>query len=190
MRRNASDELDLQKWEAVRKGDAAFDGVFFYGVRSTGIYCRPSCRSKTPLRKNVEFFESAEKAEEGGFRPCKRCRPDLPEQDREISAVDQLKNICDRCFDNRELLSAELERYRMNQNRAVRLFHRRFHTTPSKYINELRVKKAEKLLRETDLSMLRIASECGFGSVPSFYASYKARFGQTPKESRVCRQDH
>jgi methylphosphotriester-DNA--protein-cysteine methyltransferase len=95
MRRNASDPLDLQKWNAVQKGDPTFDGVFFYGVRSTGIYCRPSCRSKMPLRKNVEFFDSAEKAEERGFRPCKRCKPDLSEQDRENTVVDLLKSICD-----------------------------------------------------------------------------------------------
>jgi AraC family transcriptional regulator, regulatory protein of adaptative response / methylphosphotriester-DNA alkyltransferase methyltransferase len=188
MRRNASDPLDLQKWEAVQKGDCAFDGVFFYGVRSTGIYCRPSCRSKMPLRKNVEFFDSAEKAEEKGFRPCKRCKPDLSEKDRENTMVDQLKSVCDRYFDDRDLLSAELERLDIHQNRVVRQFHRQYHTTPSKYINEMRVAKAAKLLRETDLSILQIASECGFGSVPSFYASYKSRFGQTPKESRGCGQ--
>jgi AraC family transcriptional regulator of adaptative response / methylphosphotriester-DNA alkyltransferase methyltransferase len=184
MRRNASDALDQQKWDAVQNGDAAFDGVFFYGVRSTGTYCRPSCRSKTPLRKNVEFFESAEKAEEGGFRPCKRCKPDLSGQDRDSTAVDQLKSICDRFFDDRELLAAELERHDMHQNRIVRQFHRQYHTTPSKYINELRVTKAAKLLRESDKTMLQIASECGYGSVSSFYASYKAKYGQTPNDSR------
>lgn len=66
MRRNALDLFDQQKWEAIQNGDAAFDGVFFYGVRTTGVYCRPSCRSKTPLRKNVEFFETVEEAEKEG----------------------------------------------------------------------------------------------------------------------------
>jgi AraC family transcriptional regulator of adaptative response / methylphosphotriester-DNA alkyltransferase methyltransferase len=186
MRRNASDAIDQKKWEAVQNGDAAFDGVFFYGVRSTGVYCRPSCRSKVPLRKNVEFFDSAEKAEEGGFRPCKRCRPDLSEKERESTIIDQVKNVCDSFFDDRERLSSELERLDIRQNRVVRQFHRQYHTTPSKYINDLRVTKAAKLLRESDKSMLQIASECGFGSVSSFYASYKSRFGQTPKESRGC----
>jgi AraC family transcriptional regulator of adaptative response / methylphosphotriester-DNA alkyltransferase methyltransferase len=184
MRRNASDPLDQQKWDAVQKGDAAFDNVFYYGVRTTGVYCRPSCRSKIPLRKNIEFFDNAEEAEKSGFRPCKRCKPDLSVQDRETTIVDQLKNICDRFFDDRERLSAELERLDIHQNRVIREFHRQCHTTPSKYINDLRVVKAAKLLQETDKSMLQIASECGFGSVSSFYATYKARYGQTPTESR------
>ncbi|HEY3420295.1 MAG TPA: Ada metal-binding domain-containing protein [Methanomassiliicoccales archaeon] len=187
MRRNASDPLEQQRWDAVQKGDAVFDGVFFYGVRTTGVYCRPSCRSKIPLRKNVEFFDSAEKAEERGFRPCKRCKPDLSGQDRDNSTIDQLKKVCDRYFDDRERLSAELERLDVHQNRVARQFHREYHTTPSKYINELRVSKAERLLQGSDKSMLQIASECGFGSVSSFYASYKAKYGRTPSESRTHR---
>ena len=184
MRRNASDPLDQQKWDAVLQGDEAFDGVFFYGVRTTGVYCRPSCRSKSPLKKNVEFFDSAEEAEKRGFRPCKKCKPDLSEPDRENTIVDQLRNVCDRYFDDRERLSAELERLDIHQNRVFREFHRQYHTTPSKYINELRVVKAAKLLQESDKSMLQIASECGFGSVLSFYASYKTKCGQTPTEFR------
>ena len=184
MRRNATDPLDQKRWEAVLHGDEAFDGVFFYGVRTTGVYCRPSCKSKTPLRKNVEFFESAEKAEEEGFRPCKRCKPDRSEQDRTNPTVDQLKNICDLYFDDRERLSAELERLDIHQNSVSREFHRQHHTTPSKYINELRVVKSARLLRESDKSMLQIVSECGFGSVPSFYASFKLRYGMTPSEFR------
>lgn len=184
MRRNALDLFDQQKWEAIQNGDAAFDGVFFYGVRTTGVYCRPSCRSKTPLRKNVEFFETVEEAEKRGFRPCKRCKPDLSEKDRENTKVDQLKNVCDSYFNDRERLSVELEQLDIHQNRVIREFHRQYHTTPSKYINGLRVAKAAVLLLETDKSMLQIASECGFGSVSSFYSLYKARFGRTPTESR------
>lgn len=184
MRRNASDPLDQQKWDAVTQGDGTQDGIFFYGVRTTGVYCRPSCRSKMPLRKNIEFFDSAEEAEKKGFRPCKRCKPDLSEQDRESTIVEQLKNVCDRYFDDRERLSMELERLDIHQNRVIREFHRQCHTTPSKYINELRAVKAAKLLQETDKSMLQIASECGFGSVSSFYSSYKSRFELTPTEFR------
>lgn len=184
MRRNAQDPLDQQKWEAVIKEDETFDGVFFYGVRTTGVYCRPSCKSKSPLRKNVEFFDSAEKAEAEGFRPCKRCKPDLSEEDRANPLPDQLKNICDRFYDNRERLSSELERLDIHQNRVIREFHRKHHTTPTKYINELRVVKAAKLLKESDKSMLQIATECGFGSVSSFYSSFKTRYQQTPTEFR------
>lgn len=64
-------------WQAVLHNDASYDGIFFYGVRTTGIYCRPSCKSKLPKRENVCFFTSSEQARKEGFRPCKRCHSDL-----------------------------------------------------------------------------------------------------------------
>ena len=67
---------DDERWEVFEKHDRLYDGVFFCAVKTTGIYCKPSCKAR-PLRKNVVFFESATQAEEAGFRPCKRCRPDL-----------------------------------------------------------------------------------------------------------------
>jgi AraC family transcriptional regulator, regulatory protein of adaptative response / methylphosphotriester-DNA alkyltransferase methyltransferase len=184
MRRNASEPLEQQRWEAIQNGDPAFDGKFYYGVRTTRVYCQPSCRSKTPLRKNVEYFDTAEMAEKNGFRPCKRCKPDLSEQERSISDINKVKSVCDRFFDDRERLSIELERLDIHQNRVRREFHRQYQTTPSKYINDLRVSKAAGLLHEKERSMLEIASECGFGSVSSFYASFKAKYGKTPMEYR------
>ncbi len=69
---------DQQRWLAVQRRDPAFDGLFWYSVKSTGVYCKPSCGARTPLRKNVAFHASGAAAEAAGFRPCKRCRPDLP----------------------------------------------------------------------------------------------------------------
>ena len=66
---------DEARWAALLRRDRAFDGAFFYSVASTGIYCVPSCASRTPLRRNVRFHATAEDAERAGFRPCKRCRP-------------------------------------------------------------------------------------------------------------------
>ena len=63
-------------WQAVASGDARFDGWFFCGVKTTGIYCRPSCPARTPKRENVRFFATAAAAQGAGFRACKRCRPD------------------------------------------------------------------------------------------------------------------
>src|SRR6266478_3586791 len=63
-------------WEAVLRRDKAADGTFFYSVRTTGVYCRPSCAARLPRRENVEFHETCKDAERAGFRPCKRCRPD------------------------------------------------------------------------------------------------------------------
>ncbi len=66
---------DDARWQAVQRRDRAADGSFFYAVRTTGVYCRPSCAGRLPLRKNVEFHASCAEAERAGFRACKRCRP-------------------------------------------------------------------------------------------------------------------
>ena len=77
-----------EMWEAVRRRDPAYDGVFFVAVRTTGVYCRPSCKSRPPKRENLSFFPSAEAAERAGFRACKRCRPDrLGAPDPQVEAV-------------------------------------------------------------------------------------------------------
>jgi len=68
---------DNEKWNSIVNCDSFYDGVFYYGVRTTGIFCRPSCKSKEPLKKNVVFFDRIEDAYSYGLRPCKRCRPDV-----------------------------------------------------------------------------------------------------------------
>jgi AraC family transcriptional regulator, regulatory protein of adaptative response / methylated-DNA-[protein]-cysteine methyltransferase len=76
------------RWEAVLRRDKAADGAFFYSVRTTGVYCRPSCAARLPRRENVEFHETCKDAERAGFRPCKRCRPDgLAPAERQAVAV-------------------------------------------------------------------------------------------------------
>ena len=67
---------DNEKWQALISCDKDYDGLYFYGVKTTGIFCRPSCKSRMPIRDNVIFFHNSRKAIEMGFRPCKRCRPD------------------------------------------------------------------------------------------------------------------
>src|SRR5437660_2201478 len=77
-------------WKALTGRDARADGAFFYAVRSTGVYCRPSCASRLPRRENVAFYETTAAAEAGGFRPCKRCRPNEGSQaERHIAAIDR-----------------------------------------------------------------------------------------------------
>jgi len=80
-------------WEAMRRRDPAYDGAFFVAVRTTGVYCRPSCKSRPPRRENVSFFPTAEAAERAGYRACKRCRPDrLGAPDPQVEAV---KRACE-----------------------------------------------------------------------------------------------
>jgi AraC family transcriptional regulator of adaptative response / methylphosphotriester-DNA alkyltransferase methyltransferase len=87
--------LDIEKWQAVISCDSNYDGIFFYGVKTTGIFCRPSCKSKTPLRGNVIFFDNIANALEIGLRPCKRCCPDKVVFQPELELVKEAKGIFD-----------------------------------------------------------------------------------------------
>src|SRR5919108_5968831 len=79
---------DAARWEAVRRRDRAADGAFVYSVRTTGVYCRPSCAARLPRRENVRFHGGSADAERAGFRPCKRCRPnELGPAERQAAAV-------------------------------------------------------------------------------------------------------
>ena len=85
---------DEERWQAVKRRDPAFDGKFVFAVRTTGVYCRPSCASRPAKRENVSFFSTGAEAEKAGYRACKRCRPDkLGAPDPQIEAV---KRACER----------------------------------------------------------------------------------------------
>jgi len=84
---------DDSRWAAVVACDPAFDARFLYGVATTGVFCRPSCRSRTPRRENVVYFADAREAQARGFRPCARCRPDLPEHDPAGDRVEAARRV-------------------------------------------------------------------------------------------------
>ena len=84
---NASFTTDAARWQAIRRRDARADDRFFYSVRTTGVFCRPSCSARLPRRENVAFHASSEAARRAGFRPCQRCRPDLPPKAEREAAV-------------------------------------------------------------------------------------------------------
>src|ERR1700677_1146440 len=78
---------EAQRWEALERRDDRADGAFFYGVRTTGVFCRPTCRSRRPNRANVDFFDDIEGAEGAGFRACKRCRPEVSSEEPRHSQI-------------------------------------------------------------------------------------------------------
>ncbi len=173
-----------EKWNAVVHCDNTYDGVFFYGVKTTGIFCRPSCKSKEPLRSNVEFFDKIEQAYACSLRPCKRCRPDLLEFRPMADLMEKAKHIFDSWFTDRNRINAEIKELGISQNRFIHLFRQQFHMTPIGYVNTLRVEKAMQLLANTDTNILNIAMLCGFGSLSNFYELFKKQVGFTPKEYR------
>ncbi|MEA4849708.1 MAG: Ada metal-binding domain-containing protein [Clostridiaceae bacterium] len=175
---------DREKWQAVVNCDKSYDGLFFYGVKTTGIFCRPSCRAKTPVRGNVVFFDNAEAAIGEGFRPCKKCRPDKAAYEPDLELVKKAKDILDLNYNGTIELSNISRQLGVSTNHLARLFKKQLGLTPMRYITGLRVEKAAELLKREDTGILEIAYMTGFNSLSRFYKCFKAQTGLTPKEQR------
>lgn len=180
---------DKEKWKAVIQRNPVYDGLFFYAAKTTGIFCRPSCKSKDPLDKNALFFDTAKQAIENGFRPCKRCRPDLLSFSPDKDLANQIKQILDSFYAEREQLNIELKNLNVCHNHIIRIFRTEYNITPLAYVNSLRVEKAQTLLTTTKRSVLDIAQSCGFGSLSSFYNCFKKQTGMSPNSFRKKREE-
>lgn len=182
-----------EKWEAIVSCDESYDGLFLYGVKTTGIFCHPSCRAKTPCRSNVVFFNDSADAVDAGFRPCKRCCPDKAAFEPGLELVEKAKDIFDANFDDLLGMGELSKQLGVSPNHLARLFHKHFGMSPTKYITRLRVDKASGLLEQTDAGILEIAYISGFKSLSGFYKCFKEHTGLTPREyreyggSRQCR---
>lgn len=175
-----------EKWKASLACDTAYDGQFFYGVKTTGIFCRPSCKSKSPKRENVVFFDTAEQARTHGLRPCKRCRPDLLEFEPQKEAAEKIKHAYELFFADSSSLHKELKNLGLNRNRITQLFQLHFQKTPVEYLNELRISRAKNLLVNTQDNILQIALQSGFESLSTFYTQFRKVAGVSPKEYRAA----
>ena len=178
-----------EMWTAICENNPAFDGVFFYAVKSTGVYCRPSCKSRIPKRKNICFFETAEQAKAAGFRPCKRCRSDLWEYQPIKEIAQKTKQLLEDSFQSSENLHSELQQLGLSQRRINEIFKSEYGVTPSEYARKLRLDEARRLLSNTDDDIIDIAYSTGFGSLSSFYRFFKKHANLSPaayrKEHRI-----
>ncbi|SFL75769.1 bifunctional transcriptional activator/DNA repair enzyme AdaA [Pelosinus propionicus] len=179
-----------EKWKAVVGCDHSYDGRFFYGVKTTGIFCRPSCKSKEPKRSNVEFFDEIKDAYAYGLRPCKRCRPDLKEFCPVLDIIEKIKEIFDAHFADKDRLTAEVKKLGISQNHCIHLFRQQFQMTPVEYMNKLRVEQAKQMLVSTELTIVHIALACGFRSLSTFYECFKKYVGFPPKKYREQSSAH
>jgi AraC family transcriptional regulator, regulatory protein of adaptative response / methylated-DNA-[protein]-cysteine methyltransferase len=170
-------------WDAVRRRDRAFDGEFVFAVRTTGVYCRPSCASRPAKRENVSFFASAEAAERAGYRACKRCRPDrLGAPDPKVEAV---KRACERIAAAEEAPSlAELAaRAGMSPFHFHRVFKKVTGVTPKAYAAQMQARRAADGLRTAE-TVTEAIYDAGFNSSSRFYETATARLGMTPTAVR------
>jgi AraC family transcriptional regulator of adaptative response / DNA-3-methyladenine glycosylase II len=171
-------------YRALAAKDARFDGVFFTGVKTTGIYCRPVCSAKTPRVSSCVFFSTAAAAEAAGFRPCLRCRPELaPYALQQNLAYAVWQRIAAGALNdgNTERLAEEVG-LSSRQLRRVLLQH--FGVTPIELAQTQRLLFAKKLLQETNLPMSDVAYAAGFGSIRRFNALFLARYGMAPSDIR------
>ncbi len=173
-----------ERYEAVIQNDENYDNMFFYAVKSTGIYCRPSCKSKAPKAENVVFFKTSKEAVEAGYRACKRCRSDLLDYKPMKKIAENLKMLIDDMFKEAENLNTEMEKLGLSRKRMVEVFKEEYGVTPSGYVNDLRYLEARRLLEQTDIEVIDIAYFVGFGSLSAFYKFFKERANMSPAAFR------
>ncbi|WP_317695208.1 Ada metal-binding domain-containing protein [Aeromicrobium sp. REDSEA-S32_B7] len=182
------DDVEAQ-YRAVSSRDERFDGVFFTAVRTTGIYCRPSCPARTPRRENVEFHRSAASAEAAGFRACRRCRPDStpgsPEWDVRADVVGRAVRLVRDGVVEREGVPGLASRLGYSERHVTRMLTQELGAGPLALATSQRTRTARVLVETTDLSMADIAFASGFSSVRQFNDAFRRAFARTPTELRA-----
>ena len=173
---------------AVESADARFDGVFFVGITTTTIYCRPICPARRTLRKNRRYFNSAAAAERAGFRPCLRCRPELAPGRARIDAVPRLAEAAARRIAAGALNGRGLEGLATDLGVSGRQLRRAMQqelgVSPIELAQTHRLLLAKQLLTETYLPMSRVADASGFQSVRRFNALFRERYRLNPESLR------
>ena len=184
-------------YRALKARDARFDGCFFTGVTSTGIYCRPVCKVRTPRRENCRFFGLAAQAERAGFRPCLRCRPELAPQSVVWSVQDagsilagqaaRLLDAPEAWDDDGPTVARLAARLGVSDRHLRRLFEAQFGVSPLQYLQTRRLLTAKQLLADTDLPIAQVAPMSGFASLRRFNAAFAQHYGLNPSALRRAR---
>ncbi len=173
-----------QCWEAVQARDSNQDGNFFYGVMTTGVYCRPSCPGRRALRKNVRFYAASADAERDGLRPCLRCRPlSAAYADPNLDRVRELCRFIEEHSEDSFTLGELSRRAALSPFHLQRNFKSIVGVSPKQYVEACRLKKLK-----TELRLGRPATqaifEAGYGSISRVYEKADTRLGMTPLEYR------
>ena len=191
----ADPAADDGRYLALQARDARFDGQFFTGVTSTGIYCRPVCAVRTPRRENCRFFALAAQAESAGFRPCLRCRPEVAPQalawsvqDASSILVRQAVRLLDspQAWDGAEGLGVAglAQRLGVSDRHLRRIFEAALGVSPLQYLQTRRLLMAKQLLTDTAMPVTQVALASGFASVRRFNAAFAEHYGLNPTQLR------
>ncbi|MFQ6026931.1 MAG: bifunctional DNA-binding transcriptional regulator/O6-methylguanine-DNA methyltransferase Ada, partial [Dehalococcoidia bacterium] len=179
------DLTEADCWQAVQNRDASYAGKFYYGVKSTGIYCRPGCPSRQPGRAQVVFFSSVGAAEDAGFRACQRCEPQLsapPAPDLEL-----VRGVCEYIEanpDTRVTLAQLGQIASVSPYHLQRVFKRVTGVTPRQYADSRRLGTFKNSLQQTNPTITEALYEAGYGSSSRLYELAASQLGMTPATYR------
>ena len=175
-------------YEALLRRDPAFDGLVFVAVRTTGIYCRLICPARKPKEGNCVFYRSAAEAERFGYRPCLRCRPEAapgsPAWRGTAATVGRGLRLIEEGFLDRNAVSDLASLLGIGTRHLSRLFLRHLGASPAEIARVRRVQRAKRLITETDLPLVRVAFEAGFGSVRRFNDAFLKTYALSPSRLR------
>ena len=177
-------------WKALATHDARYDGRLFIGVTSTHVYCRPICRVRTARRENCRFFPNAATAEQAGFRPCLRCRPELAPGLSLMDSSHVLAQHAARMIDHAVRAGAAVRmpelagRLGVTERHLRRVFAQAHGVSPMDYLTTQRLLQAKQLLTDTDLPVTEVAFACGFESLRRFNAVFAEQVRLKPTELR------
>lgn len=173
-----------EMWDKVMACDQKYDGLFFTAVKTTKIYCRPSCKSRKPKKINVDFYYDINKVENAGFRACKRCQPEVAHSPR----TELVRNVTAFLINHykEKLVLQDIENsVGVSPFYLERLFKQETLETPRTYLEKIRIDKAAYLLCSSNLSNLEICYKVGFQSPSSFYKAFRRLKNCSPSEYRI-----
>jgi AraC family transcriptional regulator of adaptative response/methylated-DNA-[protein]-cysteine methyltransferase len=175
---------DERRWQAVRDKDARFDGRFYLGVRTTGVYCRPVCGARTPNRENVRFFDSIDEAERAGFRPCKRCRPRDENPSARAALVEAATRDIEAHLDEGDVGLASISaRLGCSQFHLQRTFKGLTGVSPRQYVAARRLERLRSNLQD-GRDVTTALYDAGYGSSSGLYEKRVPVLGMTPSRYR------
>jgi AraC family transcriptional regulator, regulatory protein of adaptative response / DNA-3-methyladenine glycosylase II len=176
-------------YSALTARDARFDGVFFVGVTSTDVYCRPICPARTPKQANCRFFDTPQEAEQAGFRPCLRCRPELapgnaPVDDAQRIAQLIVQRLEEGHLDDKAGLEDIADQFELSSRQIRRIIQKELGVPPIQLLVTRRLLLAKQLLTETALPITEVAFASGFSSLRRFNDAFNGRYRMPPTKLR------
>ncbi|QDH20217.1 methylphosphotriester-DNA--protein-cysteine methyltransferase family protein [Saccharibacillus brassicae] len=173
-----------EMWEKILACDARYDGLFFTAVKTTGIYCRPSCRSRKPKKRNVDFYRSLPESEAAGYRPCKRCQPEV-ERSPWNDVVLRARTFIVARYRENLILKDVADHVGLSVYYFERLFKQETGETPRTYLEKVRVDRAAYLLKHSTLSNLEVGYASGFHTPSNFYRAFRRLRQCSPGQYRL-----